>query len=127
MKLIRPLDSLIILLLLAAGGISFVLVKGEQGARAEVYVDNRRAAVFSLSGPEQLKEIKTGIGTVQLLVGEGAIHVVKSPCRRKICILQGKIRHTHEKIICVPAHMAITIIDPDKPGSEQGGVDAVSY
>lgn len=127
MKLIRPLDIIIVLLLLSAGTVSFFLIRGEQGARAEVYVDNRRVAVFSLSGPEQLKEIPTRIGNVQLAVGGGAIRVVKSPCTQKICVLQGRIRHTHEKIVCLPAQLVVTIVDPDKTEPAHGDVDAVSY
>lgn len=127
MKLFRLLDIMIVLLIVAIGVAFIFLFEGSRGARAEVYVSGRKAAVFSLEGPEQMKEIQTRIGTVRIQVGKGSIHVVESPCKQKICILQGEIQHTHEKIICVPARMVITIVNPDESNDSQPKIDAVSY
>lgn len=127
MTLFRPLDLIIVILVLVFGTAAVFRFQGGKGARAEVYVDNRKAAVFSLEGPETVKAIRTRIGRVELRVGNGTIRVVRSPCKQKICILQGEIAHTHERIICVPARMVIRVVEPENADSSEQPIDAVSY
>lgn len=127
MKLIRPLDYFIIFIVLVMATAAVFLFKGTTGARAEIYVNKRKAAVFSLSGPETVKEINTRIGKIQLLVGNDHIKVLKSPCKQKICMLQGAIQHTHENIICLPAQMVISIVGPEDPENPFNQIDAISH
>jgi hypothetical protein len=127
MKLIRPLDYLIIAIILIVASSAIFLFKGTTGAKAEIYVKKKKIAVFSLLGPEKIKEIDTRIGKIQLLVGKGSIRVLKSPCKQKICILQGDIQNTHESIICLPGEMAILIINTDDSENPLNQIDAISH
>ncbi len=127
MKLIRPLDCLIILIVLVIGIAAVFLFRGTTGAKAEVYVNKRKTAVFSLSGPESIKEIDTQIGKIRLEIGNGSIRVLQSPCNQRICILQGAIHHTHENIICLPARMVISITGPEDADNPYNQIDAISH
>ncbi len=127
MKLIRPFDFVIGALIIIFAIMALVVFQGTEGGRAEVYVNKRKAAVFSLSGPERSKEIQTRIGKMQLLVGQGSIRVLTSHCSQKICILQGAIQYTHESIICLPSQVYIKIVKSNDSENPYQRIDAISY
>ena len=127
MTFFRPFDLLILGLVLLGASVAYSLMDEEPGAIAEVYVSNRKAASFNISGAIQQKEIQTRIGKIRIEFGEGAIKVVHSPCNQKICILQGAIRHTYEHIICLPARMQIILTRTSQPADEKNTIDAISH
>ena len=127
MTLIRPLDVILVILITAAAAGSFFLTGKEVGSKAEVYVDNMKAAVFNLDGPVQFKDIATKIGKVRVKYGNGSIQVTQSPCIQKICIHQGAISHTYENITCLPAQLQIAVIDKTHSLKSPDAVDAISY
>jgi hypothetical protein len=127
MTLIRPLDIVVLVLIAAATVGSFFLMKKEAGSRAEIYVNNRKAASFNLDGPDQLKSIPTKIGEVRVKYGHGSVQVIQSPCPQKICIHQGAISHTYQNIICLPAQLQVVIIDETNSLKPADGIDGISY
>ncbi len=124
---LRPLDILLIILVVISALSSFFLFKGQSGSKAEVYVAGSKAAVFDLNGKIQEKEIKTSIGLVRIKYGLGSIQIIKSPCTQKICILKGAVKTTHDHIICVPAQLTITVVNEDDSTSVLKGIDAFSH
>ena len=127
MTLIRPLDIIILVVITAAAAGSFFLMKKEAGSQAEIYVNNRKAASFSLDGPVQSKDISTKIGKVRVKYGNGSVQVTQSPCIQKICIHQGAISQIYENIICLPAQMQIVIIAKTDSSKSADGLDVISY
>lgn len=127
MKLLRPLDLVIVFIIVVASAISFFIVDQRKGATAEVYVGSRHVATLSLTGKSQIKPVSTRIGNVQIEYGDGGIRVLNSPCRHKICMLKGVIKDVHERIICLPAQLYITIVDSDNPDNSFEEIDAFSY
>lgn len=111
MKKIRPLDVFIILVVVAAIGFSVFFLRSVKGKKAEVYIDREKIAEFNLDVHEQVKEIETRIGNVKLQLGNGEIRVLSTPCTKKICALTGAISHSHERILCLPAHMYIRVVE----------------
>ena len=125
LTLFRPLDAVLFALIAAAGVAVVFSFKSSPGSRAEVYVNGRKAAGFTLSVPVKSTRITTDIGPVWIRCGGGAIEVIKSPCPQKICLKQGAIKHTHEQIICVPAKLFIRILG-EAASSGTGDIDAVT-
>lgn len=127
MKLIRPLDVVIISLIVALSAVSSVLFDQQEGATAEIYVGSRHVATLSLAGEKQTKSVSTRIGEVKIEYGDEGIRVLNSPCQHKICMLKGLIKDIHERIICLPAQLYITIVDSDNPDNSFEEIDAFSY
>ncbi len=126
MTFYRPLDILIVIIVIGLSG--FVLLNFRQvpGSTAEVFVKERKVALFNLNAPQQVKAINTPIGQIHIQYGQGAIQVLKTPCPQKICLLHGAIRHTYDQIICIPAFLTIRINNPN--GSpNQNTIDAITY
>jgi hypothetical protein len=125
--LIRPLDTILAILILIASGLAIYFFQGVSGNKAEVYLGSTKVATFDLNSDDRIKEIETRIGTVRLRVGNGSIQVLSSPCDQKICILQGAITHTDEHIICLPARMFISVSDRNQSETLFDQIDAISY
>ncbi len=126
MKLYRPFDLVIVAVTVCICGFAFLQFRGAAGSFAEVYVEGRKAATFRLEVPDREKRIETPIGVVHIRYGNGSIRVTQSPCLQKICILQGAARHTHDRIICLPAHLHIRLFNPEETDA-QNGIDAITY
>ena len=121
----RPLDAFLLLAVIAAAAWSLFSSPGSIGAHAEVYVGSRKAARFDLTGPENIKKISTEIGELNVRCGSGRIWVAHSPCPQKICVKQGPISETHERIYCLPARVLIRITGQDESVKPEDAIDAV--
>lgn len=127
MTLIRPLDIILLVTITAAAAGSFFLIGKKAGSRAEIYVNNRKAASFNLNGPVQYKDIMTKIGNVRVKYGNGSVQVTRSPCPQKICIRQGAISRIYENIICLPAQLQVVVVNETNSLKSADGMDAISY
>jgi hypothetical protein len=93
-----------------------------------VYLDNQKYAWFDLNGAPQSHIIPTRIGPVRLEIGSGYARVLESPCPNKICVKTGTIRHGHEEVVCMPAHLLVVIEgDASLDAKKNGSPDAVTY
>ena len=126
MTFFRPFDLILLTLVILGASVAYSLMDEEPGAIAEVYVSNRKAASFNISGETEQKEIQTRIGKIKIEYGQGTIKVLHSPCNQKICVLTGAIRHTYEHIICLTAQMQIVLIRSTQP-SDSESIDAISH
>jgi hypothetical protein len=127
MTLLRPLDIILLGIIIAAAAGSFFLMEKKAGSQAEIYVNNRKTASFNLNGSVQLKDITTKIGNVRVKYGDGSVQVIQSPCPQKICIQQGAISHIYENIICLPAQMQIVILDETNSSKSADAIDVISH
>ena len=127
MRFFRPFDLVLVLLAVLGATVAYSLMDEDPAATAEIYLSNRKAATFNISGETQQKEIQTRIGKIRVEYGQGAIKGVHSPCKQKICILQGNIRHTYEHIICLPAEMQIVLTRSAEPSDKADRIDAISH
>lgn len=124
---LRPLDLALLASIAVIAGWSFLTFRATSGAKAIVYVGNMKTAWYDLKGPRQEVVVPTRIGPVRVEIGEGAARVLSSPCLNKICVKTGKVRHTHEEIVCVPAHMLVVIEGDASPGPSGGEVDVITF
>ena len=105
----RPLDRLVVALLLLFCGVLLVWLRpGPPGRRVIVERDGKvvftapldRDRVFAVSGP---------LGATQLAIHQGGVRIEDSPCPHKVCIGMGRIDRRGEIIACVPNHLLVRI------------------
>jgi hypothetical protein len=126
-KFFRPLDALMIALVGAAACWGILTFRFTEGARAVVYVANKKFAWYDLAGEKREVDVPTAIGTVKLEIGGGGARVVSSPCPNKLCVKTGTVRHSHEEIVCLPAQLLLVLEGGPGSGSGKGGTDAITY
>jgi hypothetical protein len=122
----RPLDAVLALLVAAAAAWGFLAFRFSEGARAVVYVGDKKQAWYELAGPKREVAVPTRIGDVRVEVGGGSIRVAASPCRNKACVRTGAVHGAHSEIICMPAHLLIVVEGEDRK-SKDAGLDAVTF
>ncbi|MDB5051759.1 MAG: hypothetical protein JWO30_4830 [Fibrobacteres bacterium] len=128
----RPLDAAVLLLVACASAWGFMAFRMEEGASVQVFIGNKKYGWYKLDGARHQVTVPTLIGPLVLEIGEGGAKVVSSPCRNKVCVRTGTIRHAHSEIICMPARVLV-MMEADKDGDGAGkkepgaGTDAVTY
>ncbi len=99
--------------------VTLVFERASSGkARAVVEVEGRRAMEIDLSRDGQY-EVMGREGKMTLEVSRGKIRAVESSCKKKICVKTGFISSPHEKIVCIPNRVIVSI--------EGSGLDGVSF
>lgn len=99
---------LIFALLLLAGAFLLVFFLGrEAGESVRVQIDGvtvaeyalKKDAVYSLNG-----------GTNILVIEDGAAFIKEADCPDGTCVRVGRVRHTGERIVCLPNRITVTVI-----------------
>ena len=68
---------------------------------------------FGVTGP---------LGETVMVIDDGSVAIVESPCKNKICIASGALAHTGDWAACLPNGVMVHIL-----GDSEGGIDAVVY
>ena len=123
-KLIRPLDIILIaVLLLGAAGFGIYTKNTTKSATAVIYVDGEIYQSIELDKVEKSYELDLPCSPkAKLLVERGCISFIKADCSDKLCVSTGKLRHRGDTAACLPAKAVVTI--------ENGGeseIDALVY
>ncbi len=127
MTFLKPLDTLVATCFLILGTWFCFYFIGENGSKALIFVKNQQNSWYSLKGEDKEIHIKTHFGTYQLLRKEGTIQIIKAPCTHKICVKQGKISSTHERLICVPGRLLVKIQGDEEHPSLPNQLDGVTF
>ena len=123
-KLIRPLDIILVAVLLI-GGIGFHLyTKGTtQGATAVIYIDGEIYQSIELEKVENAYELALPCSPqATLLVEKGCISFKNSECADKLCVSTGKLEHRGDTAACLPAKAVVTI-----ENGKESEIDALVY
>ena len=75
---------------------ALVFVGGGEYARLPLHVDTRL-------------EVAGAIGISRLQVADGGIRFADSPCRHKLCVRAGFLRHGHDAAACVPNRVSVAL------------------
>jgi hypothetical protein len=123
-KLIRPLDIILIaVLLLGAVGFGVYTKNTTKSATAVIYIDGEIYRSIELSKVEKSYELTLPCSPeATLLVEKGCISFIQANCNDKLCVGTGKLRHRGDTAACLPAKAVVTI--------ENGGekeIDALVY
>ncbi|MGE5554023.1 MAG: NusG domain II-containing protein [Betaproteobacteria bacterium] len=131
-RFLTPLDALLCLAMLVAGGAGLWFLKGTPGQAAgrgrwaRVEVDGRLVARLPLDGSHQ-EWVQGRWGRVLLETSAGRIRVKDEDplCPRRICLSTGWVSRTGAVIVCVPNHLVVRVEEDAQAGEEQG-YDAVA-
>ena len=101
-------DSILIGALLCIGLSAFFIFRAvsDVGPVAQVWIDNRLVSEYPLSvdGEYSLKG-----GTNILKIEGGTARIVSANCKNQICVNSGKISYEHERIVCSPNKIEVTV------------------
>lgn len=115
----RPLDILIILLVVAGG--VFFTVRGavRKGSRVSV---NANGVHYEYSATSNgVYTVAGELGETTFEIKDGRVRIIDSPCPNKTCISQG----WHNPLVCLPNKVMITV-ENDGGAEQGGGFDAIS-
>ena len=109
-KIIADVILISVLLLVALS--VFLLIEGNRadGAYAVVTVDGKEVARYSLAedGEHVLNE-----GSNILVIKDGKAFMKRADCPDGLCINQGEVSRTGERIVCLPNRVMIEIVGAD--------------
>ena len=109
------LAIIIIVLILAAGGLLFRRISITNGGKiiCELYIDNKLHTYIDLA---QNKEIKVPGREIVLTVKNNSIAFTESDCPDKICIKSGFLSHPGQIAVCLPNRVNIKIVSGKTDG-----------
>ncbi len=124
-KLIKPLDLILIAVLLLCGsGLLLVRSRSASGTVAVVSVEGNEVQRIDLTEVTQAYDIVLDSSpAVTLTVEPGAVFVSSAQCRDKLCMKAGKLTRVNDTAVCLPAKVTVRLIG-EKSKNE---VDAVVY
>lgn len=106
----RDLPLILVLLLLSLSLLlSFSLVRKE-GQQVTVTVDGTTMAVYPLS--ENGTYALNG-GSNLLIIEDGAAYMKEADCPDRTCVRARRVRHTGERIVCLPNRLIVTVTGED--------------
>ncbi len=105
-------DLLLITVLLSLGIFAFLIIESgrEEGACVKVTVGGELVCEYSLS--EDGEYLLNG-GTNLLIISDGKAFIKDADCPDGLCINQGKISLSGERIVCLPNRVMIEVIGDD--------------
>jgi len=114
--------DIIICLLVIVAGIFLLLLQFENGGAdtVEIYSSGNLFGKYSLSSDVTV-DVVTELGSNTVCIEKGEVYVTHSSCDDKNEILQGKISHPGQSLICLPNKLIVTL----KGRGEN--VDSISY
>ncbi|MCR4938588.1 MAG: NusG domain II-containing protein [Treponemataceae bacterium] len=102
---LRPLDFIILALLLAAGLFLTIKSLSKKGSKVIVLANGEQ---YEYSASNNGTYSVTGaIGETTFEIKEGKVHIIDSPCKNKICVNQG----WSSPLICMPNNVLIRVED----------------
>jgi len=117
----KPVDTVILALVLAAAVGSGLVIYGNRSAKAHLVVEAPSGKWIYALATDRTVEIPGPLGNTVVRIEAGSARIVDSPCPNKTCIAGPHISHKGEWNACLP-NQVILRIDGD---GEEDGVDAV--
>jgi hypothetical protein len=113
LKAFTWIDSIIIVVLLAATVIALPLMHSSRSATVIVFNNNQIIARYPLA-QDKFFTIQGDEGPMSLEIKNNAVSVTASSCKRHLCMKTGTIRYPYQQIVCAPNHVIVTIGSPEK-------------
>ena len=123
-KLIRPLDIVLIAVLLLGGiGFHFYSKSTTSGATAVIHIDGEVFETIELEKVEESYELALPCSPeATLYIEKGCVSFKEAHCPDKLCVSTGKLRHKGDTAACLPAGVVVTI-----ENGEESEIDALVY
>lgn len=123
-KLLKPLDLILIAVLLATGaGFWFYTEKSTKSATAVIYIDGEIYQSIKLDDVENSYKLDLPCSPkATLLVENGAVSFCKADCSDKVCVNSGRLTKRGDTAACLPAKTVVTI-----ENGNDSEIDALVY
>ena len=123
-KLIKPIDLILIAVLLIGGAGFWLYTKqSTESATAVIYIDgeiHQKVALENINEPYELELPCEPKAT--LLIENGAVSFHSADCSDKVCVNTGKLKKRGDTAACLPAGVVVTIENGAK-----NEIDAIVY
>ena len=95
--------------LLAVGALSFLIIEmtKEEGREICISYNGETVARYSLATDGEYPILD---GKNVIVIEDGAAYMKSADCPDKLCIHQGKISRTRERIVCLPNRIIVEVI-----------------
>ncbi|MBD3322381.1 MAG: hypothetical protein GF350_14870 [Chitinivibrionales bacterium] len=120
-RIFGPFDIIIIALLLLISAIFLPLFQAHAPSMVVVYRDSHIIARYPLSQDAKFT-VEGIIGPVTIRIRNKTVSVVRSTCRRQICVATTPISRAGRQIVCAPNHVLVQI----ESSSEKKAPDAIA-
>jgi hypothetical protein len=114
-------DAILIVLVLSGAVFTFPVLKSVTPGRVVINRGNHILAEYPVD-KDRIFEVTGENGPLTIMIKQGKVSVLSSPCPHQICVLSGSISHAGSQIVCVPNRILISI-----KASEKNGPDAVTH
>ena len=106
---IKPADFLFLAISVILIALSLAALSGnEQGPAVAVIKVKDTEYIYPLNQPREL-EFEGVLDKAHLMIHDGCIEFVESPCRDKICIHMGQARKDGDFLACLPNRIIVTV------------------
>jgi hypothetical protein len=105
----RPLDAVVLILVLSAGIFTLPWLWTGTGRRAEIRVDGKKVMRLELEGPARRASLPGFLGPVELEWGEKGVRILQAPCPNHLCVKTGWVRRRDHRLVCAPSRLAVEI------------------
>lgn len=126
MKFFKKTDVIIIAVILAFSGISWVIYDtafSDKAARAEIYYYSELVQTVELEkGEEMTFSVPQEEDVVFQLDTEGNIAFIQSDCPDKVCIKAGKLHQVGQFAACLPNGLVLKIVSAGQLGNDDADI-----
>ena len=105
----KPADFLFLAISVILIALSLIALKGNDDPVAKAVIKVKDTEyIYPLNQPREL-EFTGEIDKANLIIHDGCIEFVESPCRDKICIHMGQAREDGDFLACLPNRIIVTV------------------
>lgn len=123
-KLIKPIDLILIAVLLFGGaGFWFYTKHSTKSATAVIYVDGEIYQKIELEKIDKAYELELPCEPrATLLIEKGTISFCEADCSDKVCVNTGKLTKRGDTAACLPAGVVVTV-----ENGKESEIDVIVY
>ena len=105
----KPADFLFLAISVILIALSLIVLSGNSAGPAVAVIKVKDTEyIYPLNQPREL-EFEGVLDKAHLIIHDGCIEFVESPCRDKICIHMGQAREDGDFLACLPNRIIVTI------------------
>ena len=105
----KPADFLFLAISVILIALSLIALSGNNEGTAKAVIKVKDAEyIYPLNQPREL-EFEGVLDKAHLVIHDGCIEFVESPCRDKICIHMGQARQDGDFLACLPNRIIVTV------------------
>jgi hypothetical protein len=121
-KLLKPIDGVVIVFALCITVYAGVVVYGDSTAPAQVSIKSAgQTWIFPLD-VEETVVLSGPLGDTVVEIRGRKAYILSSPCANQTCIAAGRIHRQGQWVACLPNGVFLSI-----EGGESGGLDAATW